>query len=284
MRSKRFILALVFVSLFGTSSARAGGIPVIDAASIAESVKQYLLLLQEYSELVSQTGIETQQLVQLIDQYSQTLREYQHYLNQIKALRYYISEKEWQQLMRDIDMYYRYYGKGDMSTIPTMNRESSTYESDVDEVLRQYGYTPRDPREIEAEARALGIRSSQMISDAQREWLIHQKYKDQMSMVSANEAKVAKRDENIAILNNVVKSLPDASDLATLHLMATQSQIVLNQLNDLIGVQNQQMLLMESPEELRSARRAEARDRELKRLREREPFQGGKAIQKWGGY
>jgi uncharacterized phage infection (PIP) family protein YhgE len=243
-----------------------------------------MLLLQEYSELVTQTGLETQQLAQQIDQYAQTLREYQHYLNQIKALKYYISEKEWQQLMRDIDLYYRYYGKGDMSTIPTMSRESSTYEGDVDAVLRQYSYTPRDPREVEAEARALGIRSGQMTSDAKREWLIHQKYKDQMRMVTANEDKVAKREESITILNNAVKTLPDASDLATLHLMATQSQIVLNQLNDLIRVQNQQMLLMESPEELRAARTAEARDRELKRLREREQFQGGKAIQKWGGY
>lgn len=284
MRLKRFILAAVLVLVLGTSGVRAGGIPVIDAASIAESVKQYMLLLQEYSELVTQTGLETQQLAQLIDQYAQTLREYQHYLNQIKALKYYISEKEWQQLMRDIDLYYRYYGKGDMSTIPTMNRESSTYEGDVDAVYSRYGYIPRDPKVIEAEARALGIRSGRMMTDINREWSLYQKQKDRARMVSANEKKAQERDENLKMLNDAITQLDNASDLATLQLMATQNQVLLNQMNSLLRSHNQHMLLMESQEELRAARKAEARDQEFKRLSEREQFQGGKAIQKWGGY
>ena len=284
MKSKRLFVCIAFLLIFWTNSVCASGIPVVDAAGIAQSVAQYIVLIMEYSELITQTGLQGEQLVQQVEQYAQTLREYQHYLNQIKALRNYMSDRDWQQLMREINMYYRYYGNGDMSTIPTMNRESRTYEGDVDAVFGRYGYTPREPKDIEAEARALGIRSSSMTTDINREWSIYQKQKDRARMISANEKKAQERDENLKMIDDALTQLDNASDLATLQLMATQNQVLLNQMNSLLRSHNQHMLLMESQEELRSSRKAEARDQELKRLKEREQFQGGKSIQKWGGY
>jgi hypothetical protein len=284
MKMKALVLCVSLVLFCGSNGALSSGIPVIDAANIMDNLMQYILMIQEYTELISQTDIEAEQLLQLIEQYTQTLREYQQYLHQIKALRHYMSEKDWLQLLKEIDQYYRYYGKGDMSTIPEMDRQSSTYEGDLDAVLGQYGYTPRDPKEVESEASALGIRSGKMMTDANREWATQQKFKDQMRMVTENEKQREENKKKINVLNMATKNLDDASDLATLHLMALQSQVLLNQVNDLLITQNQQMLLMESQEQLRAARKAEARDRELRRLKEREPFQGGKAIQKWGGY
>ena len=72
---------------------------------------------------------------------------------------------------------------------------------------------------------------------------------------------------------NNIDNLGDESDLATLQEIASENLTMMNQLESQIQIQNQMLLNMETETALRAAKRAKAREAEIKRLKERQPTQ-----------
>ncbi|MEI2423353.1 hypothetical protein V6O07_24000, partial [Arthrospira platensis SPKY2] len=71
MKKKLISSVLALLMSFKSYSS---GFPVIDISVLMQSVTQYTQLLKEYEQILNQTGLNTQQLLQLIEQYEQTLR------------------------------------------------------------------------------------------------------------------------------------------------------------------------------------------------------------------
>jgi hypothetical protein len=164
-----------------------------------------------------------------------------------------------------------YYGKSKMSTIPDMDPDSETYEDDIDNVLGNYGYVPRDPVEVQADVESMGLWTEQYEREVEEDYNNYDLLKDRMRMVSENVERSKERKKHIERHARIVKNLGDESDLATLQEMATQNVLIMNQNEDLIQILNQQLMNQEMLKAERAAAKAKARDAEIERLKNRKP-------------
>ena len=261
---------LIFAATLGfqPNTVKAGGIPVIDAANLTEQLKQYLHQLQEFQEMIGQTTMMTEQYLQMVRDYEQVLREYNHFLNQIKGIRQMISDQDWWRMMRLIDSYY---GDEIRSAIATMDPEDSTYEEKVDDALGNYGHVPRDPDEVKADAEAIGIWSDQYAGEVNEDYRNYGLYKDRMRMVSDNAKKDERFKEDIENHRRYLENLGDESDLATMQEMAVQNITIMKQNRAMSQIMNQILMNSESIAAMEAARRAKAREAEIRRLKNRNP-------------
>ena len=261
---------LIFAATLGyqPNTVKAGGIPVIDAANLTEQLRQYLHQLQEFQEMIGQTTMMTEQYLQMVRDYEQVLREYNHFLNQIKGIRQMISDQDWWRMMRLIDSYY---GDEIRSAIATMDPEDSTYEEKVDDALGNYGHVPRDPDEVKADAEAIGIWSDQYAGEVNEDYRNYGLYKDRMRMVSDNAKKDERLKEDIENHRMYLENLGDESDLATMQEMAVQNITIMKQNRAMSQIMNQILMNSESIAAMEAARRAKAREVEIRRLKNRKP-------------
>ncbi len=242
MRRLFAIIAVGFVFSFGPQQTRpvhASGFPVVDIASIAQSVTGYM----------------------------QQLSDMQEQLNQLSALdnQRIISNADWNKLLKQT---IAYYGKGDFSTIPNLRVSSPTFTGDLDTVLRQTHHLPRPESEVTNDYQAMTgtAPSAEFRAQMNRIYKGYDKYKD----VQAEVAKNAENSENRKLIinsyANVVRNLGDESDLATLQTMASQNQIMFDQNEASIQVLNQILQQQGAAEAERHAREAARIDREISRL------------------
>jgi hypothetical protein len=247
-----------------------GGIPTIDVANLTQQLLQYMTQLQGYQEMINQTTTQTNQYRQMIRDYQQVLREYQSYLNQLRGLRRIIDAGDWQRLMVVIE---QYHGRAKRSyAVNTMDPESTTYEEDLDAMLSQYGHVPRQPSEVEADARALGVWSEDYARKVREDYEAYELMKDRLRMTSDNARKSKERIEQVLPKHaEALSNLGDESDLATMQHIAAQDLTIMNQMEALIQTQNQVLLNMDNERAERAAQSAKYRDAELQRLRDRQP-------------
>lgn len=271
MKRKLLIISIILaVTVFQggkMSTVRAGGIPTIDIVSIMQQLTSYLTELSDYSESMRIAASNAQQYTQMVRDYQQKLREYQHYLNQLQSIRHMISNQDWLRLLQTIKYYH---GKSKRSLVTSMDPAGTSYESELNTVLKNYGHVPRDPAAVRAEAQRLGIWSEGYEKQVRQDYEIYDQYKERMRMISNNVKKSKERINGVLPLHaDTISNLGDDSDLATLQEIAAGQLTVMNQLESLIEIQNQQLQHIENEQALRAAKRAKSRDAELKRLQNR---------------
>lgn len=273
MIKKAGIIWIILI-VFGFGTARnthSSGFPVIDAAHIAQTITNYIQMLEDYAIQLEQLGVETDQYILLYDQYLVKLREFNHFLRQLQGIQHMIEAEEWDRILRVADDFFgKYYG----SQIPQMNPESPTYDEDLDEVLEKYGPVPRAPEEVVSDASSVGIESERYREDVERDYRVYQRYKDQMAMVANNRTESDIRKETIGLHGQIGKKLGDDSHLATMQHLAFQNQTIMNQNEAMIQVLNQMLFTQELQESREAAKRADWREKELKRLKNRKPTPG----------
>lgn len=255
----------------GPKSAHAGGIPTIDIAGLMQKLISYLTQLMEYSEAMGTASSNAQQYAQMIRDYQQKLREYQHYLAQLQSIRHMMSNQDWLLLMRTIR---NYYGRSKRSVIMTMDVNSGSYEQDVDTVLKNYGYVPRDPTQVQNDASSLNIWTDQYRKEVEQDHEQFNLYKDRLRLVSSNAARSRERQQDdIRALSDSLDNLGDESDLQTLQLIAAENLTMIKQKEQELDMLNQQLLFQQNQEAQMAAKRAKARNDELQRLRNRQNVQ-----------
>lgn len=268
MKTKISVLVLFFMIISGSpvKYAHGSGIPTVDIAAIMQQLTSYLQQIKEYSEIVELKSVSDSQYFQMIKEYQQVLREYNHYLNQLKGIQHMIDAKDWKMIVKTIKSYY---GKSKRSLILTMNPDDSDYEENMDRILKNYGHVPRDPLEVQNDAQALGIWSDQYRQEVEEDYYQYNLYKDRMRMVSKNSRDDMDFQSAIDVHKNNFDRLGDESDLATMQEIAAQNLTIMKQNRVQLQTLNQMLLNMETQESLRAAKRAKARDAEIKRLKNR---------------
>lgn len=73
----------------------AATLPVIDLSNLSQTILEYQQQQMNYSELLSQTGLEAEQLTQLYADYEQMLTHYDQVLLEAQGLRNKVSNKDW---------------------------------------------------------------------------------------------------------------------------------------------------------------------------------------------
>ena len=264
---KKSIVLVLCLLMFSTPNVCAG-MAVFDASNLTQNLRQYIQRLNDYSEQIDQSGLIDAQYMQMVEDYKQTLREYIHYLNQLEGIAQYISDEDWDRLLEVLD---GYYGRSTLSSIPPMDPDDPAYEDNLDNVLGYYGYVPRDPVEVQADVGPMGLWTPQYEQEVEEDYNNFELMKDKMRMVSENVKRSNKRKESIKDHAETVKNLGDESDLATLQEIARQNVTLMKQQEDLVQIMNQQLMNEEMAKAERAAKKAKARDAEIKRLKNRKP-------------
>ncbi len=268
MKTKISVLVLFFMVMSGAPAKKAhcSGIPTVDIAAIMQQLTSYLQQIKEYSEIIELKSVTDSQYFQMLKDYQQVLREYNHYLNQLKGIQHMIDAEDWKLIMRTIKSYY---GKSKRALILTMDPEDSDYEENMDRILKNYGHVPRDPLEDQNDAQTLGIWSDQYRQEVEEDYYQYNLYKDRMRMVSNNSGKDEDFKEIIEDHTETVSGLGDQSDLATMQEIAAQNLTIMKQNRVKLQTLNQILLNMETNEAIRAAKRAKAREAEINRLKNR---------------
>ncbi len=260
MLSRTKIKYLAFIVGIISSSSFASGIPVVDVASNVQQITSYIQDLADYAEQLNQLSVQSQQYSQMVQEY----QEYEHYLKQLEGIKHKFTNTEWNQMMSQT---FGSYGDGYLSNVPAMDSSSATFESDLDAILAKFGYLPEDPTEVENEAILNGINdTSRLVTEAQRNKAVFEKWRDIQKQVVGNEKASNQRRAAIEKTNQMLSSLGDESDLATLQLIAIQNKIKLDQNESTARALNQILQQQSSIEAMEASRKAERMKKEQERL------------------
>ena len=248
--------------------AKASGIPTVDIAQIVQSLTSYITDLQGFSELIIQTGLEESQLASLLQQYTQTLREYKSYLNQLRSLQEFISAPDWAALIKIVVQ--SPYGKEVLGQIPLLDPEGPDYNKEVRQRAREYGPVPQETESVVEGYTDLGVEADDLAHiEAYNDGLNQNfsKYAQQMNIVTRNQKAIEEREEKVNEYMDNILNLGDESDLATLQLMASQQNLAGHQREAILRTLNQMQLTYESPSTALANRRAGFVDQEIERLK-----------------
>lgn len=262
MKKLRSMVLSLFLFM-PTFQVQAAGIPVIDVASIAEQVRAFVQQMQDYQALLDQLSVQNSQYTQMLADYNQVITEYNHYLNQIRELNLSASE------LAVIDQVANAtYGNKGISYLPGIDLSSPTAADDTAVILRDSGYIPRDRGDVITDYQALNPDSTSY-TEERYDYLAKQSeaYENQMYMVQQNENKQSNLfADKIARYKMQIDNLGPESDLATAQLAARQQNAMMEQIQELSRLQNQNIMIYESPTQAHNRRKIEALEAEIQRL------------------
>lgn len=260
---RKLTIAFVLVGSLGSPSAYSTGIPVIDVASLAESVRSYVQQLQDYQTYIDQLNVQSNQYVQMVQDYQQTITEYQHFLNQIKSLNLTAAQRQILDAVAQVS-----YGNQGIGQVATIDPASATFDQDTLTVLRQGGYIARDRADILNDYGNLNPAGTTVterdIDQINRNAVA---YQNQINMVQENERKQSTEFQNkidTSIMNT--DNLGPESDLATMQHVARQQGVMMEQMQEMSRILNQQVMVYESPSQAANKRSIVALEAEIERL------------------
>lgn len=262
MKKLRSMVLSLFLFM-PTFQVQAAGIPVIDVASIAEQVRAFVQQMQDYQALLDQLSVQNSQYTQMLADYNQVITEYNHYLNQIRELNLSSS-----QLAAIDQVANATYGNKGISYLPGIDLSSPTATDDTAVILRDSGYIPRDRGDVITDYQALNPDSTSY-TEERYDYLAKQSeaYENQMYMVQQNEAKQSDIfQDKINTAREVRRSLGPESDLQTAQHIAEQQGIMMEQFQEIARLQNQSIMIYESPSQAHNRRKIEALEAEIQRL------------------
>jgi hypothetical protein len=236
---KKFAVSLLVSTTVASSASWATGFPTVDIANLISQVTQYASQLEQYGTQLEQKAIEMANLTQAINQYQQMLVDYNHYLTLVRGLKDYVDTNTLNEMLKGIDI--------DPSRDPFSPGFNATIYTDAGMVstnneLKRFYQRSRSMGEMTTDLAAIGNPRG-MTSDTQRKF-----EKSELSVLQANDSKsnlneIYERSLETVELQkalNAVTSKPE-SQVATLQLIATQNQAVMNNLQTIAKINNQNM-------------------------------------------
>lgn len=220
------VLLVSALSLAGTAPVMATGIPVVDIAGLAQELTEYSQLLTQYKELLKQTGLNTQQLKGILDQYTQTLRDYQMALMQANSLKNKLAPMDWNAFLTAANLLQEY---GPFSGKDMRSASDPTIRKSVQAANARYGALD-DEATLNQEAREVYGKVPQALTRSynQAEQAVHQIDTTHYlsSQLKTNQDKARTLDQKRAALG-------DKSELATLQMIVDQNQELIQQMTTL---------------------------------------------------
>lgn len=226
---KRVVKTFVATSLMGALGLAplpsvAGGFPVVDIPALIKQVQQISDELERYQELIKQTGLDTQQLTQMIHTYDQLVQRYKLAMAQAASLKDKMSERDWQAMMAAADRAFQYSPE---SGNDIQASQDPIIQQSITEHDRLYGSLDPRSKLKKDSIDVLGEMPSGFEKDyanATRSIYQQTQYSD-FQKQQTNSAKAADT------LDRNRGKLGDQSELATLQTMVDQNQLIITQLS-----------------------------------------------------
>ena len=188
----RFSLLLLGTALI--SGVHAAGIPTVDVGVIAEQIRSYQQQLRDFETQLHQVGLNSEQLDTLNRQFSQTMKQYDDYLQQVKGLQRVISRKDWNglfQTLRD------YYGISPYSRIAKVHEIGNAGRRAIDvEVGRLYD-VPAKADQVRHQISSIGVDPEPWVAQTKRHRARYETYRDQLELANGSNRELQERYRKI---------------------------------------------------------------------------------------
>lgn len=253
---RKLIILFIFVAL--SSNANASGIPVVDVAKISQDMSHYIQQMANFTEQLSQGVVQGNQYTQMLNDYNQVLTEYGHYLDQLRSMQHFISSKNWDNLMA---MKLPGWGSSANGMISGLDTSDSKFSDNLDAIMAVYSVKPQTVGDFSKYLKKIGITDTTLGGSYGRTQSRYDSYRGTLEAVARNEEISNQMRTEIVKNAAQVKSLGDKSDLATMQMMATQNNMMMQQLERQATIANMQLMKAEQMEGYRAAARADAMKR-----------------------
>ena len=194
-------LSALALSFFLGAGAQSAGIPTVDAGVIAQQIRAYQHQLRDFESQLAQVGLNRDQLGALNRQFSQTLKEYEDYLRQVRGLGNVISRKDWAGLFQTLK---HRHGVSAYSRIPIVTATGDAGRRVIDAQVGSLYAVPAAADEVRQGLESIGLDPSPWVAAAERRRARYEAYRDQLEVV---------KDSNQALLERHSRSKPRRTTL-----------------------------------------------------------------------
>ena len=231
-------LALSILLLLSPVPGWTSGIPTVDAAALAQRITQMQHLLKQYEEMLNQTGLDLDQLDQLMGSYIQLMRQYDHMLAQAQALKFQLDREDYVAFLNEIGMI-EDVNPFNIDSDDIRQSDSEYAQAGVAQSDHMYGAIKERDEYEEMMRNAFG---STYVSPEELQ-SYNQANMGSFQKSYSNKAKTDYIDtsEHIQKLDEKRFLLGDESQLATTQFLVEQNQVILNQLQKTNELLQQQM-------------------------------------------
>ena len=241
-----------------SAPAHCGGIPTVDAGSIAQQVLAYQQRLRAYEVQLRQAGLDTRQLTTLNRQFDQTLREYDDYLQQVKGLHRRISRRDWNELFQTLR---RRYGISAYARVVTGNQVGKAGRATIDRQVGALYAVPKPVAEALRQVDSAGLDTDPWVAQAERQRARYEAYRDQLEFARDSSRELSERHRRVGRTKQNF-DLGDKSDLNALQTAVTSNFHIIDELQALNKLQHQRLLhanheFMQTLSGIEAARQAE---------------------------
>jgi len=220
------------------SAVHGAGIPTVDVGVIAQQIRAYQQLLRDFEIQLQQVGLDAEQLTLLNRQFSQTLKEYDDYLQQVRGLQRVISRKDWEGLFQELR---NQYGISPYARIATNSAAGQTGRDAIDTEVGQLYQIPTQTEQVRRQLAAARLDPEPWALQAQRQRARYEAYRDQLELARDGNRELLERYRNVKVTKDNF-NLGDKSDLNALHTGVTANFHIIDELQALNKIQNQQLL------------------------------------------
>lgn len=229
-RLKRSVLSLLLSSALWGGPLHASGIPTIDVANLVQQLTQYMQMMKEYDEILQQTGLSQDQLMNALQQYQQMMQEYEHLLRQAERLKSRMDKKQWARFWKEANQAYQH---RPFEGVDMRAASFGLIKKGVDEADSRYGHVD-DQHTMQQQANdVIGYVPDTLNRSYQRTNMGVQ----QRVLLSQYQQENADSRRRIQATDSSRLTLGDESELATLQLLVEQNQILIGQMAQLNEMQ-----------------------------------------------
>ncbi len=232
----RISLWLLGISLI--TGVHAAGIPTVDVGVIAQQIRSYQQQLRDFETQLQQVSLNSEQLTTLNKQFSQTLREYDDYLQQVKGLHRVISRRDWNGLFQTLR---NHYGISPYSRIATVHGVGDIGRRAIDSEVGKLYTVPAQVDQVRRQIATVGVDPEPWVIQAQKQRTRYEAYRDQLELAKDSNRELLERYRKIRITKNNF-NLGDKSDLNALQTVVTSNFHIIDELQALNKTQNQRLL------------------------------------------
>ena len=223
---------------FLVSAAHGAGIPTVDAGAIARQIIAYQQQLRDFETQLQQVNLNSEQLTTLNRQFSQTLKQYDDYLQQVRGLQRVISRKDWKGLFQTLK---HQYGISPYSRIARVGAPGSAARNAIDAEVDKLYRVPAEVGQVRRRFADVGIDPAPWEAQAQRHRARYEAYRDQLELAGDGNRELMERYRNVGITKENF-DLGDKSDLNALQTAVTANFHIIDELQALNKIQNQRLL------------------------------------------
>ena len=234
----RSLFLTPMLCFFLTSLVHGAGIPTVDAGVIAQQLRAYQQLLRDFEIQLQQVGLDSEQLTMLNRQFSQTLKEYDDYLQQVRGLQRVISRQDWEGLFQVLK---NQYGISPYSRIATLGASGNAGRDAIDAEVDKLYQVPAQVEQVRRRLAAAGVDPEPWATEAQRRRARYEAYRDQLELARDGTRELLERYRNVTITKDNF-NLGDKSDLNALQTAVTANFHIIDELQALNKNQNQRLL------------------------------------------